>query len=198
MLVSDAPLKPRHGLTNLHHLLYSGVSTLSNGYERAHSIAWMRLSLCSQSGAWLLRIFTGVNLVVLNHWADGKKGMTVFPTSLQGGVRKNEPTTTKAVGKSQCLDNGDLSSAFLRFCHFSKSTLVVNCVLAIDVQVQFYTKTLQLSKLIPNRSELPSRNSFTRKGLFHASEMGYRFPGFTEHSAPEIFNWPCNLILFRC
>lgn len=119
-----------------------------------------------------------------------------LPHFKEGSEKKNEPNTPKAVGKYQRLVNGYLSPVFLRFCHFSKSTLEVNCVLAIDVQVQFYTQTLQLSKLIPNRSELPNRNSFTRKGLFHAGEMGYRFPGFTEYSAPEIFNWPCNLVLF--
>lgn len=111
----------------------------------------------------------------------------MFPSSLQGGIRENEPNTPKAVGKSSGLTNGDLSSVFLTFCPFSKSTLVVNCALEIAVQVQFYTSTRQLSKLIPYHSELLNRNSFTRKGLFHASEMGYRFPGFTEHSAPEIF-----------
>lgn len=157
--------------------------------------------MCTVQSKWnlffqVLKFFTGVNLVVLNHWTVGKEGS--LPHFKEGSEKKNEPNTPEAVEKYQRLVNGYLSSVFLRFCHFSKSTLEVNCVLAIDVRVQFYPQTLQLSKLIPNRSELPNRNSFTRKGLFHAGEMGYRFPGFTEYSAPEIFNWPCNLVLFYC
>lgn len=54
-------------------------------------------------------------------------------------------------------------------------------------QVQFYTRSHELSELIPNCHDLRGRNSLTRNGLFHTSETEYRFSRLTEYSTPEVF-----------
>lgn len=87
--VSNAALKLQHGLTNLHQLLYSGVSTLSNGYGRARTD-----SADVHCAVKMEPVFSSAQVF---HWCQScsfesldrcKGGVTVFPTSLQGGVRK--------------------------------------------------------------------------------------------------------------
>lgn len=129
------------------------------------------------------------NNEVFSYLTSGRPQISGFNTLLSLKVRENSSTF---------LPKGDLSSIFLCFCEVLSlfiSTLVGNCVGYHKTGPILNPKscTLQINPKLP--CYFSGRTSFTRNGLFHTSETGYRFSRFTEYSTPEIFNKDCYLIL---